>query len=306
MRSSSQSFSASCKSFARASTFLSRSCSTSSAWYCSSSKANCKILAHFKTRFKFSSADTVTSSSMCVFTSCLAPDVSSATTAEVSVFPGSKEDKSRDSSRGHCWLRCSPRAGKDSGSMVAASAHNLTLPRAVSSLRGPPPGPARATMASPSRGLFGLGARAPPDQDPFSNSCTISVLFLVMPLASFWENSGKCNVSDRDQKAINQSIIAGKSDASGGATERLRELRERMVKVAIITTSWEDLGGTGKKTGLWYEELAAPFFYFTDKVSCAFTLCRWLCWCWAFDRSARELSQKMRFRFFFALGFFLY
>ena len=40
-----------------------------------------------------------------------------------------------------------------------------------------------------------------------------------------------------------------------------------MVKVAIITTSWEDLGGTGKKTGLWYEELAAPFFYFTDKVS---------------------------------------
>ena len=77
-----------------------------------------------------------------------------------------------------------------------------------------------------------------------------------------------------------------------------------MVKVAIITTSWEDLGGTGKKTGLWYEELAAPFFYFTDKVSCAFTLCR-LCWCWAFDRSARELSQKMRFRFFFALGFFV-
>ena len=44
-----------------------------------------------------------------------------------------------------------------------------------------------------------------------------------------------------------------------------------MVKVAIITTSWEDLGGTGKKTGLWYEELAAPFFYFTDKVSCAFS-----------------------------------
>ena len=205
MRSSSQSFSASCKSFARASTFLSRSCSTSSAWYCSSSKANCKILAHFKTRFKFSSADTVTSSSMCVFTSCLAPDVSSATTAEVSVFPGSKEDKSRDSSRGHCWLRCSPRAGKDSGSMVAASAHNLTLPRAVSSLRGPPPGPARATMASPSRGLFGLGARAPPDQDPFSNSCTISVLFLVMPLASFWENFGKMQYF-RSRPKSNQSI----------------------------------------------------------------------------------------------------
>ena len=61
-----------------------------------------------------------------------------------------------------------------------------------------------------------------------------------------------------------------------------------MVKVAIITTSWEDLGGTGKKTGLWYEELAAPFFYFTDKVGCAFTLCRL---CWAFDRSARVESE---------------
>ena len=217
MRSSSQSFSASCKSFARASTFLSRSCSTSSAWYCSSSKANCKILAHFKTRFKFSSADTVTSSSMCVFTSCLAPDVSSATTAEVSVFPGSKEDKSRDSSRGHCWLRCSPRAGKDSGSMVAASAHNLTLPRAVSSLRGPPPGLARATMASPSRGLFGLGARAPPIKTRFQ----IRVRFPSCSSSCRWPRSGKysgkCNISDRDQKAIKQSIIAGKSDASGGA-----------------------------------------------------------------------------------------
>ena len=286
MRSSSQSFSASCKSFARASTFLSRSCSTSSAWYCSSSKANCKILAHFKTRFKFSSADTVTSSSMCVFTSCLAPDVSSATTAEVSVFPGSKEDKSRDSSRGHCWLKCSPRAGKDSGSMVAASAHNLTLPRAVSSLRGPPPGPARATMASPSRGLFGLGARALPDQDPFSNSCTISVLFLVMPLASFWKiRENAIFPIETKKQSINQSLAKATEWRSA---RRLRELRERMVKVAIITTSWEDLGGTGKKTGLWYEELAAPFFYFTDKVSCAFTLCRL---CWAFDRSARVESE---------------
>ena len=221
MRSSSQSFSASCKSFARASTFLSRSCSTSSAWYCSSSKANCKILAHFKTRFRFSSADTVTSSSMCVFTSCLAPDVSSATTAEVSVFPGSKEDKSRDSSRGHCWLKCSPRAGKDSGSMVAASAHNLTLPRAVSSLRGPPPGPARATMASPSRGLFGLGARALPDQDPFSNSCTISVLFLVMPLASFWKiRENAIFPIETKKQSIKQSLAKATEWRSERETER--------------------------------------------------------------------------------------
>ena len=210
MRSSSQSFSASCKSFARASTFLSRSCSTSSAWYCSSSKANCKILAHFKTRFKFSSADTVTSSSMCVFTSCLAPDVSSATTAEVSVFPGSKEDKSRDSSRGHCWLRCSPRAGKDSGSMVAASAHNLTLPRAVSSLRGPPPGPARATMASPASEVCLALARALP---PIKTRFQIRVRFPSCSSSCRWPRSGKIRENaifpiETKKQSINQSSLA--------------------------------------------------------------------------------------------------
>merc|ERR1719232_203069 len=38
-----------------------------------------------------------------------------------------------------------------------------------------------------------------------------------------------------------------------------------MVKVAIVTTSHEDLGSSGKKTGLWFEELAAPFYVFKDK-----------------------------------------
>lgn len=38
-----------------------------------------------------------------------------------------------------------------------------------------------------------------------------------------------------------------------------------MVRVAIVTTSHEDLGSTGKKTGYWWEELAAPYYCFKAK-----------------------------------------
>ena len=38
-----------------------------------------------------------------------------------------------------------------------------------------------------------------------------------------------------------------------------------MTKVAVVTTSHSDLGDTGKKTGLWFEELAAPYYVFKDK-----------------------------------------
>lgn len=34
--------------------------------------------------------------------------------------------------------------------------------------------------------------------------------------------------------------------------------------VLIITTMHEDLGGTGHATGLWFEELATPYYAFTD------------------------------------------
>jgi len=34
--------------------------------------------------------------------------------------------------------------------------------------------------------------------------------------------------------------------------------------VLLIVTSHDDLGNTGKKTGFWYEELAAPYYVFKD------------------------------------------
>ena len=36
------------------------------------------------------------------------------------------------------------------------------------------------------------------------------------------------------------------------------------MKVLIVLTSHEDLGNTGKKTGFWLEELAAPYYAFKD------------------------------------------
>lgn len=36
------------------------------------------------------------------------------------------------------------------------------------------------------------------------------------------------------------------------------------MKVLIVLTSHSDLGGTGKKTGFWIEEFAAPYYVFVD------------------------------------------
>jgi len=36
------------------------------------------------------------------------------------------------------------------------------------------------------------------------------------------------------------------------------------MKILIVLTSHDHLGNTGVKTGLWYEELAAPYYVFTD------------------------------------------
>merc|ERR1712216_608739 len=57
----------------------------------------------------------------------------------------------------------------------------------------------------------------------------------------------------------------GQNRKSISPRESQRERRIRMVKVAIVTTSHEDLGSSGKKTGFWFEELAAPFYVFKDK-----------------------------------------
>ena len=37
-----------------------------------------------------------------------------------------------------------------------------------------------------------------------------------------------------------------------------------MVKVLMVLTSHDQLGNTGRKTGFWLEELAAPYYVFKD------------------------------------------
>jgi putative intracellular protease/amidase len=41
-------------------------------------------------------------------------------------------------------------------------------------------------------------------------------------------------------------------------------LKERIVKVLMVLTSHDQLGNTGRKTGFWLEELAAPYYVFKD------------------------------------------
>jgi putative intracellular protease/amidase len=37
------------------------------------------------------------------------------------------------------------------------------------------------------------------------------------------------------------------------------------MKILMVLTSHSELGNTGKKTGLWLEEFAAPYFVFRDE-----------------------------------------
>src|ERR1700744_1563153 len=39
---------------------------------------------------------------------------------------------------------------------------------------------------------------------------------------------------------------------------------ERVMKVLMVITSHDQLGNTGRKTGFWLEELAAPYYVFKD------------------------------------------
>src|ERR1700749_5069129 len=40
--------------------------------------------------------------------------------------------------------------------------------------------------------------------------------------------------------------------------------RESVMKVLMVITSHDQLGNTGRKTGFWLEELAAPYYAFQD------------------------------------------
>jgi putative intracellular protease/amidase len=39
---------------------------------------------------------------------------------------------------------------------------------------------------------------------------------------------------------------------------------ERIMNVLMVLTSHDQLGNTGRKTGFWLEELAAPYYVFED------------------------------------------
>src|SRR5580698_5518395 len=40
--------------------------------------------------------------------------------------------------------------------------------------------------------------------------------------------------------------------------------KEKVMKALMVITSHDQLGNTGRKTGIWLEELAAPYFVFKD------------------------------------------
>src|SRR5262249_36289214 len=42
------------------------------------------------------------------------------------------------------------------------------------------------------------------------------------------------------------------------------QAKERVMKVLMVLTSHDQLGNTGRKTGFWLEELAAPYYVFKD------------------------------------------
>src|SRR5208282_4467428 len=45
---------------------------------------------------------------------------------------------------------------------------------------------------------------------------------------------------------------------------RSKEQRRRNMKIVMVLTSHDQLGDTGRKTGFWLEEFAAPYFVFRD------------------------------------------
>jgi putative intracellular protease/amidase len=46
--------------------------------------------------------------------------------------------------------------------------------------------------------------------------------------------------------------------------QQLQTIMERLMKVLMVITSHDQLGNTGRKTGFWLEELAAPYYVFKD------------------------------------------
>jgi hypothetical protein len=61
-----------------------------------------------------------------------------------------------------------------------------------------------------------------------------------------------------------RTTSAGTSSYCLAALIPKQKKMETVMKVLMVITSHDQLGNTGRKTGFWLEELAAPYYVFKD------------------------------------------
>src|SRR5690242_3032338 len=65
-------------------------------------------------------------------------------------------------------------------------------------------------------------------------------------------------------KSAARSSGAVPTDRLRGHEAGFQNAEEEIMKVLMVITSHDQLGNTGRKTGFWLEELAAPYYVFKD------------------------------------------
>jgi putative intracellular protease/amidase len=75
------------------------------------------------------------------------------------------------------------------------------------------------------------------------------------PISKFLEWFGAC-----DCHLVGAAILSIVFDGQPGADHS----KEMTMKILMVLTSHDSLGDTGRKTGFWLEELAAPYYVFKD------------------------------------------
>jgi putative intracellular protease/amidase len=78
-------------------------------------------------------------------------------------------------------------------------------------------------------------------------------------IVRFRETSGGC-----DHQITGSSPAVRRPRVSAAAFGQPAPAREITMKVLIVLTSHDQLGNTGRKTGFWLEELAAPYYAFQE------------------------------------------
>lgn len=62
----------------------------------------------------------------------------------------------------------------------------------------------------------------------------------------------------------NRILTDTDAGAATSVAERSRRRKKNFMKILMVLTSHDKLGDTGKKTGFWLEEFAAPYYIFKD------------------------------------------